>query len=216
MYIHMLDADAIATALAPMVKELHDANESLTAIKEREQALKSSIAPTLARLNSVEAQLRDALADKFALEQQMLLGNAQKLARQRAWRVSGVPKMIGLFIFLCTMPLFFPTMFIHSLQSYFIDVFIAAGLGMTCMFLSLRPTDTFGVRCMAALVPTMIIQNVVILGVPLGFLLSSYVQFPDGERLRHLHRREAASVEMRRGRETPRRGGRAPAGRRPT
>ena len=85
----MLDADAIATALAPMVKELHDANESLTAIKEREQALKSSIAPTLARLNSVEAQLRDALADKFALEQQMLLGNAQKLARQRAWRVSG-------------------------------------------------------------------------------------------------------------------------------
>ena len=75
-----MSADAIATALAPMVTQL-------VALKEENERLKSSVAPTLQRLEVLEERLRDTIAEKSELEQRMLLGNAQKLARKRAWRV---------------------------------------------------------------------------------------------------------------------------------
>ena len=49
-----MSADAIATALAPMVTQL-------VALKEENERLKSSVAPTLQRLETLEERLRSKL-----------------------------------------------------------------------------------------------------------------------------------------------------------
>ena len=149
-----MSADEIATALAPMVTQL-------VALKEENELLKSSVVPTLERLKALEEQLRDTVAEKSELEQRMLLGTAQKLAMKRAWRVSGVPKLIGLCIMMLSMPFFYLCMFVHSFQPYFFWAYFTAGWGLGCGFISIRPTDVFGIRCIAAL------------AVPMRFKISS-------------------------------------------
>jgi hypothetical protein len=173
-----MSADAIATALAPMVTQL-------VALKEENERLKSSVAPTLQRLETLEERLRDTVAEKSELEQRMLLGNAQKLARKRAWRVSGVPKLIGLCIMLASMPFFFLCIFVHSMQPYFIWAYFATGCGLGCGFISIRPTDVFGIRCIAALAVPMTLQNTIMLGVPVGLIAApDLVAFPAGDTVR--------------------------------
>ena len=173
-----MSADAIATALAPMVTQL-------VALKEENERLKSSVAPTLQRLEVLEERLRDTIAEKSELEQRMLLGNAQKLARKRAWRVSGVPKLIGLCIMLSCMPFFYMCIFIHSMQPYFFWAYFTAGFGLGCGFISIRPTDVFGIRCIGALALPMTLQNVFMVCVPAGLIAApDLVAFPDGDTLR--------------------------------
>lgn len=173
-----MSADAIAAALAPMVTQL-------VALKEENELLKSSVAPTLERLKALEEQLRDTIAEKSELEQRMLLGTAQKLARKRAWRVSGVPKLIGLCIMMLSMPFFYLSMFVHSFQPYFFWAFFTAGTGLGCGFISIRPTDVFGIRCIAALAVPMTLQNMLMIGVPVGLIVApDLVAFPDGDTIR--------------------------------
>ena len=83
-----MSADAIATALAPMVKEL-------SACKDEIWELKNSVEPLRAKVAQLQRELTEALADKAALEQEMILKGAQKAASKRAWRVAGIPKVIA-------------------------------------------------------------------------------------------------------------------------
>ena len=142
----MASPDAIAIALAPMIQRNDELRDELN-------DLKNKIAPTIEELRIVKGQLRDALAEKAALEQEMLLSGAQKAAQKRAWRVSGIPKAIATVIMLCAMPTMFASVLLPVLQPYFPIVFWTAGIAMTLVFLTLRPTDVMALRVVAALGP---------------------------------------------------------------
>lgn len=174
----MASPDAIAIALAPMIQRNDELRDELN-------DLKNKIAPTIEELRIVKGQLRDALAEKAALEQEMLLSGAQKAAQKRAWRVSGIPKAIATVIMLCAMPTMFASVLLPVLQPYFPIVFWTAGIAMTLVFLTLRPTDVMALRVVAALWPSMQIQNTAMMGVTIYFILRGSIDYPDGESIRY-------------------------------
>ena len=83
-----------------MVKEL-------SACKDEIWELKNSVEPLRERVAQLQRELTEALADKAALEQEMILKGAQKAASKRAWRVSGIPKIIASLCFIISMPFWF-------------------------------------------------------------------------------------------------------------
>ena len=167
----MASPDAIATALAPMVKRNDELNAQLN-------ELKNSFAPTIDRLHQLDAQLRDALADKAALEQEMLLSGAQKAARKRAWRVSGIPKLIVLLLTPPTMVFFFLCILHPAFQPYFMVQWVIGGTIMMLAVVTLRPTDVMGIRVAGAMVPG---QAIFMCALPAGlvpYLMITYVDYP--------------------------------------
>ena len=172
-----MSADAIATALAPMVKEL-------SACKDEIWELKNSVEPLRAKVAQLQRELTEALADKAALEQEMILKGAQKAASKRAWRVAGIPKVIATMCMMCVMPNFYLSMFHPALQSFCIDINIVGWSCMLVAILSMRPMDVMAIRSIAALARVGLFQNIVFNGLPMALIATKFVSFPDGETLR--------------------------------
>ena len=170
------DGDAIATALAPMVKEL-------SACKDEIWELKNSVEPLRERVAQLQRELTEALADKAALEQEMILKGAQKAASKRAWRVSGIPKIIASLCFIISMPFWFLGLFHPAWQSIYVDVNYVGWICNVVFLLSLRPTDTLAIRSISAIMRIMSLQAPVQMGVLLC-LVATIVSFPDGETVR--------------------------------
>ena len=137
--------------LVDEISKLNDRVAETLQVERRNGALDARVKELEGVVGEMRRELHEAQSDKFALEQELKLGTAQRIVQRKQFVVKFATVGMGTVVIVCSFTLFVLSVCaVLPVRGMIYSLCLGAAPGLSLLVLSARPTESRSVRCICA------------------------------------------------------------------